>query len=79
MGFIVFESEGGRAIKYYRKEATAKSQVTRHNREVHDRQFKWRDDREWSYLSYSDYEGVLMGMDYPELKIWAFCRGGKIG
>jgi hypothetical protein len=41
--------------------------------------FKWRDDREWSYLSYSDYEGVLMGMDYPELKIWAFCRGGKIG
>jgi len=45
----------------------------------HQHMFKWRDDREWSYLSYSDYEGVLMGMDYPELKIWAFCRGSRRG
>lgn len=28
MGFVVFEVETGRAVKYYRKESTAKAQVT---------------------------------------------------
>jgi hypothetical protein len=82
MGFVVFEEETGRAIKYYRKESVAKAQVTKNNRGIDNdgvlRAFlgpKYNHDRRWLYCSYAGYEGVLMGMKEPERKMWAFCRG----
>lgn len=87
MGWVVFEEDSGRAVKYYRKETAAKAQVTRHNRQVdNDRQLRSSgyshfslNPRRWLFCSYADYEGVLMGMREPERKIWVFCRGGKNG
>jgi hypothetical protein len=87
MGWVVFEEQSGRAVKYYRSASTAKSQVTRHNNELDDRMrwstgynpFVLSHERKWAYCSYADYEGVLMGMNEPERKIWAFCRGKTNG
>ncbi len=76
MGFIVFEQGNGRAVKYYRKESTARAQVTKHNREISQLPNVWGRDVTWTYSSYGDYEGVLMGMTEPERKMWVFCRGG---
>jgi hypothetical protein len=83
MGFIVFEEETGRAIKYYRKESVAKAQVTKNNRSLDNSNIlrlqlgisRHPHDRRWLYCSYAGYEGVLMGMKEPERKMWAFCRG----
>jgi hypothetical protein len=75
MGFVVFEEANGRVVKYYKKESVAKSQVTRHNREISQIPNVWGRDVRWIHCSYADYEGVLMGMKEPERKMWAFCRG----
>ena len=83
MGFVVYEEETGRAIKYYRKESVAKSQVTKNNRGIDNTRLlrlqlgvpNYDRDRRWLYCSYAGYEGVLMGMKEPERKMWAFCRG----
>jgi hypothetical protein len=83
MGFVVYEEETGRAIKYYRKESVAKSQVTKNNRSIDNTRIlrlqlgvpNYDRDRYWLYCSYAGYEGVLMGMKEPERKMWAFCRG----
>ena len=75
MGFVVYEEESGRAIKYYKTAGTAKSQVTRHNKELGCSQRKIWWEQQWTYCSYSDYEGVLMGMSEPHRKVWVFCRG----
>jgi hypothetical protein len=83
MGWVVFEESTGRAIKYYRKESVAKAQVTKNNRSI-ERAASLRSqlginyhvsDRLWLCSSYAAYEGVLMGMQEPERKMWAFCRG----
>jgi hypothetical protein len=87
MGFVVFEVNSGRAVKYYRKESAAKAQVTKNNKSF---DAAWTSKlgynplvnnfiKKWTYCSYAEYEGVLMGMNEPERKIWAFCRGGKNG
>ena len=83
MGFVVYEEETGRAIKYYRKESVAKAQVTKNNRSLDNSNIlrlqlgisRHPHDRNWLYWSYAGYEGVLMGMKEPERKMWAFCRG----
>jgi hypothetical protein len=83
MGFVVYEEETGRAIKYYRKESVAKSQVTKNNRSIDNTRIlrlqlgvpNYDRDRYWLYCSYAGYEGVLMGMKEPERKMWEFCRG----
>ena len=75
MGWIVFEQENGRAVKYYKKESVAKAQVTKHNREIREMPHVWARDPTWTHCSYADYEGVLMGMREPERRMWAFCRG----
>ena len=84
MGYVVYEEETGRAIKYYRKESVAKAQVTKNNRSIDNTRLlrlqlgvpNYDRDRRWLYLSYAGYEGVLMGMREPERKMWAFVRGG---
>ena len=75
MGFVVYEQGNGRAVKYYKKESVAKTQVTKHNNETRQMPNVWGRDVTWLYCSYADYEGVLMGMKEPERKMWAFCRG----
>jgi hypothetical protein len=75
MGFVVYEEETGRAVRYYRKESSAKAQVTKHNKEVRESPNIWGRHVLWIYCSYAGYEGVLMGMKEPERKMWAFCRG----
>jgi hypothetical protein len=74
MGWVVFERDTGRAVKYYRKESVAKTQVTKQNKLAAVPNV-WSRDVTWTYSSYADYEGVLMGMREPERKMWAFCRG----
>jgi len=82
MGFVVYEEETGRAIKYYRKESSAKAQVTKNNRSIDNSDILRlhlgigrSHERRWLYCSYAGYEGVLMGMKEPERKMWAFVRG----
>jgi hypothetical protein len=80
MGFVVFELASGRAQKYYKKESVAKRICTQHNTERSydfgtSGRYSYRPDQQWIYCSYADYEGVLMGMQEPERKMWAFCRG----
>ena len=83
MGFVVYEEETGRAVKYYRSERSAKAQVTKNNRSIDNARLlrlqlgvpNYNRDRRWIYCSYAGYEGVLMGMKEPERKMWAFCRG----
>jgi hypothetical protein len=84
MGWIVFEEDTGRAVKYYGSATVAKAQTTRHNREIRERPAWYKPssyspnrDRLWICCPYVDYEGVLMGMKEPERKMWVFCRGGK--
>lgn len=75
MGFVVFELATGRAVKYYRKASVAKAQVTKQNKMIKQIPNVWGRDVTWTMCSYADYEGVLMGMQEPERKMWAFCRG----
>jgi hypothetical protein len=86
MGWIVFEEDTGRAVKYYKSARIARAQVTRHNGEIRERPAWYKHspyssnrDRVWLCCSYADYEGVLMGMKEPERKMWAFCRGSMNG
>ena len=72
MGWVVFEEESGRVKGYYKTAKSAKGQVTRHNNE---RDYAGRPYATWLCCSYTDYEGVLMGMKEPERKMWVFCRG----
>jgi hypothetical protein len=74
MGFVVFEESSGRVMKYCKKVGVAKGHCTRHNRELGVGS-AWRHNSPWTWCSYQDYEGVLMGMKEPERKMWAFCRG----
>ena len=78
MGWVVYEQATGRAVKYYRKIGPAKAAVTKQRRMVESGAriaSSWGRDVTWIYCSYADYEGVLMGMQEPERKMWAFCRG----
>ena len=74
MGWIVYNKETGRGERYYKTESVAKSQVTRHNKEV-----DWRGVRvsEWAHCSYLDYEGILMGMNDSTWCMWKFFQHGK--
>ena len=81
MGWIVYDTRNGRMEKYYKKAATARRIVTVHNQE---RTYDWgspgipsytyRPDSIWACCSYRDYEGVLMGLEGPALKMWQFCN-----
>ena len=81
MGWIVYDTRNGRMEKYYKKAATARRIVTQHNQE---RTYDWgspgvpsytyRPDSTWACCSYRDYEGILMGLEGPALKMWQFCN-----
>ena len=74
MGWVVYEKGSGDLIKYYKKAGVAKAQVTRHNSDVAAGRYWMRSNRERACCSYRDYEGVLMGLDQEQLKVWRFCN-----
>lgn len=66
MGFVLYDKENFRAIRYYEREASAKAQVTRHNKEyvmavlkgeVRD-YYPWR-HFEHAYCSWAEFEAVM--------------------
>jgi hypothetical protein len=68
MGYIVYNKNSGRAQRYYKLERIAKAQATRMNNDP------WashgRNEAPYAYISYSGYEGVLMGLRAENLKYW---------
>ena len=66
MGFVLYDKENFRAIRYYEREASAKSQVTRHNKayvmavlkgEVKDyNRYRYF---EHAYCSWAEFEAVM--------------------
>ena len=64
MGRVVYDAERGDIEKYYKLESSAKSRVTRYNREMSEMNpsYTWR-GRRLAYCSYRDYEGILMGSE----------------
>lgn len=66
MGFVVYEKEDGRAVRYYEREATAKTQVTKNNRQYTMAILKgevshWNSYRynEYAYCSWAEFETVV--------------------
>jgi len=62
MGFVVYKKDNFRAVGYYEREASAKSQVTRHNKAYVIDLLKGNDycyDSEYEYCSWTDFETIL--------------------
>ena len=68
MGYVVYEKENGAAQHYYKKESSAKAQVTRLNK--YAAQGLW--SRPVSYCSWADYELMLQGMNPDEIRFYRF-------
>ena len=85
MGWIVYEEQSGRLVKYYKTKSSAQGQVTKHNTERdyiygpdHPANYHYRPGAIWACCEYRQYEGVLMGLRGPALQMWQFCNT-KIG
>jgi hypothetical protein len=72
MGWVTYDDRGN-FVKYYKKPGPAKAAVTRAQR---DKQFYGRAvyPNVAGFCSYKDFEGVLMGLEGAELKLWQFCN-----
>ena len=68
MGYVVYETENGSANHYYKKESSAKAQVTRLNK--YAAQGHW--SRPVTYCSWADYELMLQGMNPDEIRFYRF-------
>ena len=66
MGYVVYEKEYGWAQHYYKKESSAKSQVTRLNKYAAQGGY----GRTVSYCSWADYELMLQGMNPDEIRFY---------
>ena len=68
MGYIVYNTNTGRAERYYKLERIAKAQATKLNRDP------WanhgRREEPYKHISYAAYEGVLMGLKGDNLRYW---------
>jgi len=69
MGWVVYD-DYYKMVKYYRKAGPARAAVTRYNRALE------RGERSWPRIkgccTYSDFEGILMGLRGEALKMWQF-------
>jgi hypothetical protein len=76
MGWVVYEVDSGRMIKYYKKPGPAKSEVTRQRKFNQEMQASYGNHRmrEYAACSYRDYEGQLMGLRGADFKFWQFCN-----
>jgi hypothetical protein len=72
MGWVTYDDRGN-LVKYYKKPGPAKAAVTRAQR---DKQFYGYTvyPNVVGFCSYKDFEGVLMGLEGAELKLWQFCN-----
>jgi hypothetical protein len=68
MGYVVYEKEYGAAQHYYKKESSAKAQVTRLNKLFVLN--GW--GRAVSYCSWADYELMLQGMNPDDIRFYRF-------
>jgi hypothetical protein len=68
MGYVVYEKKYGSAQHYYKKESSAKAQVTRLNRYAAQGGY----GRESAYCSWADYELMLQGMDPDQIRFYRF-------
>ena len=62
MGFVVYEKNNHRAVRYYEREASAKGQVTKHNKEYVIQLLKGNDyfsDGAYEYCSWDEFETIL--------------------
>ena len=62
MGFVVYEKEGGHAVRYYERESVAKAQVTKNNKHYVMEVLKsptYRHYCEYAYCSWADFEAVV--------------------
>lgn len=66
MGFVLYDKESFRAIRYYEREASAKSQVTRRNKEYvmavlngYVKDYNRHRYYEHAYCSWAEFETVL--------------------
>jgi hypothetical protein len=69
MGWVVYNTASGRAEKYYRKEAVARAQATRLNRDPYRSKYE---QGQFVVIAYAAYEGVLMGLQGENLRFWAW-------
>jgi hypothetical protein len=75
MGWVVYNQYGA-FIKYYKKPGPAKAAVTRYHKAI-------AETGQRSYpqahgcCEYRAYEGILMGLQGAELKLWQFCNKGN--
>ena len=74
MGWIVYDQRTGHMQKYYKLARTARRIVTQHNTEREHDGWTYRPRSQWACCSYTDYEGVLMGLRGDELKMWQWVR-----
>jgi hypothetical protein len=76
MGWIVYDVDTGRMIKYYKKPGPAKSEVTRQRKFNLELQTQYGRHRciEYAACTYRDYEGQLMGLRGANFKLWQFCN-----
>jgi hypothetical protein len=62
MGFVVYEKDGGHAVRYYERESVAKAQVTKNNKHYVMEVLKsltYRHYCEYAYCSWADFETVV--------------------
>ena len=69
MGYVVYEKEYGSARHYYKKESSAKAQVTRLNKYAAQGGYY---SRGAAYCSWTDYELMLQGMNPDQIRFYRF-------
>jgi hypothetical protein len=74
MGWVVYDRDG-RLIKYYKKSGPARAAVTRYHKAIAAGGYSY--PQAHGCCEYRDYEGILMGLQGAELKLWQFCNKGK--
>jgi hypothetical protein len=71
MGWVVYDSRGD-LVKYYKKPGPAKAAVTRYHKAMKSGGYSWPEAH--ACCTYRDFEGVLLGLEGAELKMWQFCN-----
>ena len=79
MGWVVYDQRSGHMQKYYKLQSTAKRIVTQHNTEREMDGYYYRPHSLWACCSYSDYEGILMGLRGDRFKMWQFVKNNPKG
>ena len=71
MGWVVYDDQY-KMVTYYKRPGPAKAAVTRYQNQLEKGYRSW--PRIKGCCTYSDYEGILMGLRGETLKMWQFCN-----